>query len=129
MERSSSTGASRARRRPRVLVVNQGAAERDLFSASLRSAGFEVQVATGGLEALAHAVARRPDAIVMAAGAPKLDAGELTRRLQAAAATRDIPVIAMSGRAFHPEDLGAEVERQLGRHRPRPRRRGRAGRL
>lgn len=123
---SPAAGTPRARRRPRLLLVDPAVAERDLFSAHLRGAGFDVQVAADGMEALARAVAQRPDAIVMDTGGAGLDAFDLTRRLKAAAATRDIPVIAMS--AHGPEDLEAEVERQLGRHRPRPRRRGRAGR-
>jgi CheY-like chemotaxis protein len=139
---------TRRRRRPRVLLVDHAREERDAYSTHLRRAGFDVQVATDGLEALAHAVARRPDAIVMEAGASPLDVWEVTRRLKAAAATRDIPVIAMSARdgapaaeralaagcvallsrPLRPEDLRAELERQLDQHRPRPRRRGRAGR-
>jgi CheY-like chemotaxis protein len=124
-------GTPRARRRARVLLVDPASAERDLFSAHLRGAGFDVQVAADGLEALARAVARRPDAIVMDTGGSRPDAFDLPQRLKAAAATRDIPVIAMVARgpnAFQPEELEAEVERQLGGHRPRPRRRGRAGR-
>jgi len=98
---------------------------------------------------VARAVARRPDAIIMDVAAPGLDGWEVTRRLKAAAATRDIPVIAVGGRdsvhageraqaagcvaclrrPFRPEDLRAELDRQLGQHRPRPRRRGRAGRI
>jgi CheY-like chemotaxis protein len=117
-----------ARRRGRVLFVDPDSAGRDLFLAHLRGAGFDVQVAADGLEALARAVARRPDAIVMDTGGSRLDAFDFTRRLQAAAATRDIPVIAMAAPPFRPKDLEAEVERQLDRHRPRPRRRGRAGR-
>jgi CheY-like chemotaxis protein len=136
-------------RRPRILVVNDARAERDLYSAHLRGAGYDVQVATDGMEAVARAVARRPDAIVMDVAAAGLDGWEVTRRLKAAAATRDIPVIAVGGpdlihagewaraagcvaglpRPCPPEDLRAELDRQLGQHRPRPRRRGRAGRM
>ena len=123
---SPAAGTPRTRRRARVLLIDSAVAERNLFSAYLRGAGFDVQVAAHGLEALAHAVARRPDAIVMDTDT-RLDAWDLPRRLKAAAATRDIPVIAMRDQA-NPEDVEAEVERQLGRHRPRPRRRGRAGR-
>jgi CheY-like chemotaxis protein len=139
----------RPRARRRVLVVDEKRSERDLYSAHLRGAGFDVQVAADGLEALARTVARRPDAIVMDASTPTLDASELTRRLQAAAATRGIPVIALGPRdpararelsevvgcaaclprPLRPEDVRAEVERQLDRHRPRPCRRGRAGRM
>jgi len=149
IETTSRPSSVRPRRRPRILVVDEARAERDLYSAHLRGAGYDVQVATDGLEAVARAVARRPDAIIMDVAAPGLDGWEVTRRLKAAAATRDIPVIAMSGRdplhaaeraraagcvaclagPFTPEDLRAELDRQLGQYRPRPRRRGRAGRV
>ena len=139
----------RRRRRPRVLVVDRATLIRSLYSAHLRHAGFDVQEAEDGFEALVRAVARRPDAIVMDVAAPRLDGWELTRRLKAAAATRDIPIIAVGAhdarracapaleagcvaclpRPCRPEDVRAEVERQLDRHRPRPRRRGRAGRV
>jgi CheY-like chemotaxis protein len=128
---SAAAGIPRGRRRARVLLVDPAGAERDLFSAHLRGAGFDVQVAADVLEALARAVARRPDAIVMDTGGSRLDGFDLPRRLKAAAATRDIPVIARSATgpgASDLEELEAEVERQVGRHRPRPRRRGRAGR-
>ena len=141
--------SARPRRRPRILLVDDARVDRELYCAHLRGAGYDVQEATDGLEALACAVARRPDAIVMDVAAARLDAWEVTRRLKAAAATRDIPVIAMSSRdpvhageralaagcvaclekPFPPEDLRAELDRQLGQHRPRPRRRGRAGRV
>ena len=78
--------------------MDDARAERDLYSAHLRGAGYDVQVATDGLEAVARAVARRPDAIVMDVAAAGLDGWEVTRRLKAAAATRDIPVIAVGGR-------------------------------
>jgi PleD family two-component response regulator len=121
-------------RRPRILVVDDARAERDLYAAHLRGAGYDVQVATDGLEAVARAVARRPDAIVIDVAAAGLDGWEdVTRRLKAAAATREIPVIAVGGhdlpKPCSPEDLRAELDRQLGQHRPRPRRRGRAGRM
>jgi AmiR/NasT family two-component response regulator len=49
------------------------ARERDLYSAHLRGAGYDVQVATDGLEAVARAVARRPDAIVLDMAGARLD--------------------------------------------------------
>jgi CheY-like chemotaxis protein len=130
-------------RRPRILVVDEARAERDAYSAHLRGAGYDVQVATDAMEAVARAVARRPDAIVLDVAGSGLDGWDVTRRLKAAAATREIPVIAMGGREraqaagcvaclpkpCTPEDLRAELDRQLGQHRPRPRRRGRAGRM
>ena len=128
----------RRRRRSRVLVVNDVRAERDLYSAHLRRAGFDVQEAADGFEALARAVAGRPDAIVTDVAVPNLDAWELTRRLKAAAATRDIPVIAVGThdpvggteraraagcaaslfRPFRPEDVRAERGRAPARRGP-----------
>jgi len=141
--------AASRRRRACILVVDDGASARESNAAVLRRAGFDVQVAADGLEALARAVARRPDVVVIDVSVPVMDGWEVTRRLKSAAATRDIPVIAVaaseSSRAqaraaeagcaaclakpCRPEELRAEVERQLDVHRPRPRRRGRAGRV
>ena len=140
--------AARRRRRAHVLVVDDGAGARESYAAALGRAGFEVQLARDGLEALARAVARRPDAVVIDVAVPVMDGWEVTRRLKAAAATRDIPVIAVAAsdhqrararasetgcaaclaKPCRPEELREEVERQLGLYRPRPRRRGRAGR-
>jgi CheY-like chemotaxis protein len=143
IDTTSRPTSARPGRRPRILVVHEARAERDAYSAHLRGAGYDVQIATDGLEAVARAVARRPDAIVMDVAASGLDGWDVTRRLKAAAATRDIPVIAVGAREraqaagcvaclpkpCAPEDLRAELDRQLGQHRPRPRRRGRAGRM
>lgn len=139
--------AARRRRHARVLLAAGGEDAQERYAAALVRAGFDVQVATDGLETLARAVARRPDAIVIDVTVPVMDGWEVTRRLKAAAATRDIPVIAVTSsdegaRAYaaeagcaaclpkpcRPEDLEEEVVRQLGAYRPRPRRRGRAGR-
>jgi len=142
------TFAARRRRRARILLACGSARAMDGHAAALRRAGFEVQTAADGLETLARAVARRPDAVIVDTGVPGMDGWEITRRLKAAAATRDIPVIAVApgdpggararasaagcaaclGRGCPPEDLAGEVTRQLDFHRLRPRRRGRAGR-
>ena len=101
-------------RRPRILVVDDARAERDLYSAHLRGAGYDVQVATDGLEAVARAVARRPDAIVLDMAAARLDGWEVTRLLKAAAATRDIPVIAVNtARGHGGEAVRAGCERAI----------------
>jgi CheY-like chemotaxis protein len=135
-------------RRLRVLVVNAAPSDLDAYSSHFREAGFDVHAAADGIEALARAVACRPDAIVIDAAVPTFDGWEFTRRLKSAAATRDIPVVVVSAqdpvragdaaaaagcaallvKPCRPEDLRAEVERQLDQYRPRPRRRGRAGR-
>ena len=57
----TTTPSVRPRRRLRVLLVDDARMDRDLCCAHLRGAGYDVQVATDGLEALACAVARRRD--------------------------------------------------------------------
>jgi two-component system response regulator MprA len=63
----------RPRRRLRVLLVDDVRAEREIYCTHLRGAGYDVQVATDGLEAIACAVVRRPDAIVIDVGTVRLD--------------------------------------------------------
>src|SRR5262249_59248924 len=86
----------RRRRHARVLLAAGGEDAQERYAAALVRAGFDVQVATDGLETLARAVARRPDAIVIDVTVPVMDGWEVTRRLKAAAATRDIPLIAVT---------------------------------
>ena len=66
----------------------------------LGRAGFTVLVAVDGEQALAMAVAERPDLILMDLSLPVLDGWEATRRLKAAPETKDIPVIALSAHAM-----------------------------
>jgi CheY-like chemotaxis protein len=137
---------SRPRRFQRVLLVGGALGRRETYAERLRFAGFDVHVARDGLEGLARAVALRPDIIVTDLAAPGLDSVDLARRLQVAAATRVIPVIALTEsdrlergsretggvrflrRSCGPEELAAEVDRHVQARRPRPRRRGRSGR-
>ncbi len=112
----------RPRRRLRVLLVDDARAERELYCTHLRGAGYDVQVATDGMEAIACAVVRRPDAIVIDVGAARLEPLRAVERARAAGCA------ACLAGPFTPEDLRAELDRQLGQYRPRPRRRGRAGR-
>jgi len=66
----------------------------------LGRAGFTILVAVDGEQGLAMAVAERPDLILMDLSLPVLDGWETARRLKAAEATRDIPIIALSAHAM-----------------------------
>jgi two-component system, cell cycle response regulator DivK len=66
----------------------------------LGRAGFTVLVAVDAEQGLAMATAERPDLILMDLGLPGIDGWEATRRLKAAPATKDIPVIAVSAHAM-----------------------------
>ena len=63
-------------------------------------AGYTVLVAPDGERGLAVTAAERPDLILMDLSLPGLDGWEVTRRLKSAAATRHIPIIALTAHAM-----------------------------
>ncbi len=63
----------RERREEAVLVVEDERVTRDFFDASLRQAGFDVDAAADGLEALGRLESRSYDAIVLDLHLPRID--------------------------------------------------------
>ena len=70
------------------------------FRAACSGGGFEVLVAEDGARGLEVARAGRPDLILMDMDLPVPDGWEATRILRAEAATRIIPVIALTAHAL-----------------------------
>jgi two-component system, cell cycle response regulator DivK len=62
--------------------------------------GFELLVASDGEQGVAMAAAALPDLVLMDQSLPGIDGWEATRQLKAAAATRHIPVIALTANAM-----------------------------
>ena len=97
----------------RVLVVDDYADAREMYAEYFAYAGFEVEVAADGQEALEKARAEAPDAILMDLSLPVVDGWEATRQLKLDERTRDIPVVALSAHVLKgsPEsarDAGAD---------------------
>ncbi|MFI1381575.1 response regulator transcription factor [Embleya sp. NPDC020886] len=69
--------------RARLLVVDDEPNIRELLSASLRFAGFEVDSAADGTDALAAVARCRPNLVVLDVMLPDLDGFEVVRRLRA----------------------------------------------
>lgn len=65
-----------------LLVVDDEPNIRELLSASLKFAGFQVETAENGRDAVAQAEASRPDLIVLDVMLPDLDGFEVTKRLR-----------------------------------------------
>jgi CheY-like chemotaxis protein len=86
------------RRVPLVLVVDDYEDIRVLYAEYLHAAGFRTECAEDGAIAIARAHALRPDLIVMDLDMPNLDGREAIRQLKADPATRDIVIIALTGR-------------------------------
>jgi CheY-like chemotaxis protein len=85
---------------PLVLLVDDFDDNREMYAEYLVFAGLRVAEAQNGLEALERARTLRPDVVVMDLALPGVDGWEATRRLKEDAATRDIPVIALTGHAL-----------------------------
>jgi two-component system cell cycle response regulator DivK len=90
--------------RPLVLLVEDDRDGRILFAEWLHGAGFRVEQAHNGLQALERAFDLLPDAILTDLNIPGIDGYELTRRLKADARTSSIPVMAVTGYAPFTQD-------------------------
>ena len=123
------------REQPVVLAADDDEDILELVTFRLERSGYTVLRAKDGEEALALALAERPDLAVLDVMMPKLDGFELTRRLRAEEATRRMPIILLTARAqdadleegfaagaddyirkpFSPQELRTRVQAMLGR--------------
>jgi DNA-binding response OmpR family regulator len=123
------------RERPVVLAADDDEDILELVAFRLERSGYTVLRAKDGEEALALALAERPDLAVLDVMMPKLDGFELTRCLRAEPATSRMPIILLTARAqdadleqgfaagaddyirkpFSPQELRTRVQAMLGR--------------
>lgn len=80
-----------------ILVVDDSEDNRTVFRLCLEDAGYRLDEAVDGLDALAHIERERPALVVMDLSMPVLDGWETTRRIKANPETRGIPVLVISG--------------------------------
>jgi two-component system, cell cycle response regulator DivK len=85
---------------PRILIVDDNAMNVDLVSFLLAADGMQVESAADAAQASARIAAQHPDLILMDIQMPGVDGLELTRRLKADAATREIPIVALTAYAM-----------------------------
>ena len=86
-----------------ILLVEDDLLLRDAFRLLLEDAGLEVEPAGSAAEALARAGVRIPAVVVLDLGLPDRPGLDVARELRAAAATRDVPIIALTGRVGEEE--------------------------
>jgi len=84
---------------PRILIVDDSEANRDILSARLAPHGYELMQAADGEEALAAARQRGPDLILLDVMMPKIDGIEVCRRLKQDAELPFMPIILVTARA------------------------------
>ncbi len=85
--------------RARILVVDDEDAILKLARHALGARGYDVDTASDGAQALAHARARKPDVIVADLMMPRLDGRDLLRSLRADPAFALVPVIFLTARS------------------------------
>jgi two-component system, cell cycle response regulator DivK len=84
----------------KVLVVDDYDDAREMYAEYLEFLGYEVHTARNGQEALERARESHPDVILMDLSLPVLSGWDATQQLKSDAATRDIPVMALTGHVF-----------------------------
>ncbi len=124
--------------KPYILVVEDEAPLVTLLRYNLEEAGFEVEEAADGEEALISVRERRPDLIVLDWMLPAVSGIEVCRQLRRRPETRDLPVIVLTARSeetdrirgldsgaddyitkpFSPRELIARIHAVLRRTRP-----------
>ena len=84
----------------RILVADDEEISRTILSGLLNTVGFAVQEAATGLEALNRVATWKPHLVLMDMMMPEMDGYEAIRRLRTTKQGRDLPVIAVTARAF-----------------------------
>jgi two-component system response regulator MprA len=80
----------------RILVVDDDRAVRESLRRSLQFNGYQVELASDGLQAMAQIEAQRPDAVVLDVMMPRLDGLEVCRRLRSTG--DDLPILVLTAR-------------------------------
>ncbi len=81
----------------RVLVIDDTVSIHKLIVARLRPEGLEVTAELDGQSGLERAITDVPDLILLDIGLPRVDGFEVCRQLKEHAATRNIPIIFLTG--------------------------------
>lgn len=84
---------------PKVLLVEDEPAQREVLSYNLKSEGFDVLTAADGDEAMLLVAEEAPDIIVLDWMLPGISGIEICRRLKSKPETRAIPVLMLSARS------------------------------
>jgi len=103
-----------------VLLVEDDLDGRRLYAQWLTAAGFHVQEAHNGLQALERAFDSRPDVVVTDLHIPGIDGFELARRLKQDPRTLDVPVLAVTGYVAFASDPGRALRAGCDAVLPKP---------
>lgn len=103
----------------RVLFVDDDSSTRGGYTTYLTKAGYDVNPAANGQEALALASTWAPNVIVLDLGLPDIDGWEVARQLKADPRTAAVPIIALTG-ADLPHERVSAMRAGCDRHLSKP---------
>jgi CheY-like chemotaxis protein/MinD-like ATPase involved in chromosome partitioning or flagellar assembly len=83
----------------KILVVDDDLNGLRLLSLSLQAEGYEVLIASSGVEGLSHIEAETPDLVILDVMMPGMGGLEACRRIRESAETADLPVIMLTARS------------------------------
>jgi class 3 adenylate cyclase len=84
---------------PRILIVDDNAANLDIIETRLKSQGYETLTAKDGAEALARVKEALPDLVLLDLMMPKIDGFEVCRRLKSDPSLPFIPIVMVTAKA------------------------------
>ncbi len=85
---------------PKVLLVEDNEANRDMLTRRLQRRGFDVVFAVDGAEGVSKSKTELPDIVLMDMSLPVMNGWEATRAIKADAATKHIPVVALTAHSM-----------------------------
>jgi len=92
---------------PKILLVEDNEMNRDMLSRRLEKRGYTVALAADGGAGVELAKSGLPDLILMDMSLPVIDGWEATKLLKADAATKGIPIIALTAHAMDSDRVKA----------------------
>ena len=84
----------------KILLVEDNEMNRDMLSRRLDDRGYQVILATDGVQGLSLARSEQPDLVVMDLSLPEMDGWEVIRRLKTEPNTQHIPIMVLTAHAM-----------------------------
>lgn len=97
--------------KPRILVIEDERALREVLEYNLTKEGYEVLTASDGQDGLRRAQAQLPDLVVLDLMLPVIEGLEVCRQLRGNSRTKDVPVLMLTARS---EEVDEVVGFQMG---------------
>lgn len=90
--------------KPRILVVEDDRAIRNLIATTLETQGYQYDTAQNGAAAILEAASRRPDLVILDLGLPDIDGVDIIKKIRS---WSNLPIIVVSARSEDSDKISA----------------------